>query len=414
MLASCLALVTAGGTGARATAPAAAPARATAPAAAPARATAPARAAAAVPRPTGWLHTRGSVILDSTGARFTIKAVNWFGLETADCAPHGLWAVSMAHVLDQIRDFGFNTVRVPFADQCLAPDAVARSVDYERNPALRGRSPLRILDALVAGARARGLRIVLDRHRPGYDSQSALWYTAAYPESRWIRDWTMLARRYAANPAVVGADLHNEPHGAACWGCGVRSRDWAAAAVRAGNAVLRADPHLLVIVEGVERQGDGSLTWWGGGLADVARHPLTLRVPHRLVYSVHDYPASVYPQRWFSAPDYPADLARIWTTNFGYLQRSGRAPVLLGEFGSRLQTRSDRQWMTTLVRYLAANRMSFGYWSYNPDSGDTGGLVAGDWRTPEAARLRALRPLLARPVTTPPRITPPRPAATPG
>lgn len=38
----------------------------------------------------------------------------------------------------------------------------------------------------------------------------------------------MLARRYAGNPAVIGADLHNEPHAegtnpnatGACWGCG--------------------------------------------------------------------------------------------------------------------------------------------------------------------------------------------------
>ena len=53
-----------------------------------------------------------------------------------------------------------------------------------------------MLDKLVAGARTRGLKIILDRHRPDANSQSELWYTGSYPESRWIADWEMLARRY--------------------------------------------------------------------------------------------------------------------------------------------------------------------------------------------------------------------------
>ncbi|MFD2881576.1 cellulase family glycosylhydrolase [Paenibacillus rhizoplanae] len=58
----------------------------------------------------------------------------------------------------------------------------------------------------------------MDRHRPDSGGQSTLWYTAAYPESRWLSDWVMLANRYANNPTVIGADLHNEPHGTASWG----------------------------------------------------------------------------------------------------------------------------------------------------------------------------------------------------
>ena len=40
------------------------------------------------------------------------------------------------------------------------------------------------------------------------------------------------------------------------------------------------------------------------------------------------------------------------------------------------------------------NRMSFAYWSFNPNSGDTGGLVTDDWVTPQRDKLEALRPLL--------------------
>jgi endoglucanase len=39
--------------------------------------------------------------------------------------------------------------------------------------------------------------------------------------------------------------------------------------------------------------------------------------------------------------------------------------------------------------------MSFAYWSFNPNSGDTGGLVQGDWLTPQSGKLALLADLLA-------------------
>lgn len=75
---------------------------------------------------------------------------------------------------------------------------------------------------------------------------------------------------------------------------------------------------------------------------------------------------------------YPRNLEKVWDANWGYLQREGLAPVLLGEFGSKLETASDRKWMSTLVSYLSKRKISFAYWSFNPNSGDTGGLVKDD------------------------------------
>ena len=60
--------------------------------------------------------------------------------------------------------------------------------------------------------------MILDRHRPDSSAQSPLWYTAQVPESQWIADWRMLAARYAEDDTVIGADLHNEPHGEAAAG----------------------------------------------------------------------------------------------------------------------------------------------------------------------------------------------------
>ncbi|MFJ6652716.1 cellulase family glycosylhydrolase [Microbacterium sp. NPDC091313] len=367
-------------------------------------------APAAHAAPSGWLHTSGSTIVTESGQPYVIRAVSWFGMETSNCAPHGLWTIGLDAGMAQIAGFGFTTVRVPFSNECLAASSTT-SIDANANPGLVGKTPLQVLDAVVASAKAHGLNVILDRHRPDSAAQSELWYTARFSEQRWIDDWRMLAARYKDDPTVIGVDLHNEPHGTACWGCGDASRDWRAAAMRAGDAVLAVNPRLLIIVEGVERQPDGSSTWWGGGLAGAGAAPVTLSVAHRLVYSPHDYPASVYAQDWFRAADYPANLPAVWERNWGYLQTQGIAPVLLGEFGTKLETASDRQWLSTLVSYLAQKKMSFAFWSFNPNSGDTGGLVADDWRTPQSAKLAALAPLLT-PTPTPTVTATPKPTAT--
>jgi len=359
----------------------------------PLSAAVPLTQAAATTKLPGWLHTNGSTIRTASNKKYVIKAVSWFGMETAECAPHGLWTIRLQNGLAQIKSMGFNTIRLPFSNECL-DQKTTNSINFERNPSLEGKTPLQVMDFFVAKAKAAGLNVILDRHRPGSDAQSELWYTSKYSEKKWISDWTMLAKRYLDSSSVIGFDLHNEPHGAACWGCGTKSVDWRAAATRAGNAVLKVNPHVLILVEGVEKQSASSYTWWGGGLRGAQAYPVSLTVKHRVVYSPHDYPSSVYAQSWFASSNYPENLPGVWDRNWGYLAKQNIAPVLLGEFGTKLETNSDKQWLKKLVTYLRVNQISFAYWSFNPDSGDTGGLVKDDWKTRQSNKLAYLKPLL--------------------
>src|SRR5437588_905633 len=281
-----------------------------------------------------YLHTDGAILRDAQGHAVRLSGLNWFGLETCAFAPDGLGVRSWWDLLDQVRVLGFNTIRLPFSDQLLDPTSYPRYINYALNPDLRGLSGLQVMDRIVQGAGQRGLRIILDRHRPGCDAQSPLWYTKQYPERRWIADLVRLARRYRQDPAVIGIDLHNEPHSQATWGDGHPATDWRLAAERAGNAVLRANPHLLVFVEGVQVY-HGDNYWWGGNLAGAATTPVRLAVPHRLVYEAHDYGPGVYWQSWFSAPNFPRNLPDVWRRHWAYLEENSVAPVLLGEFGGR-------------------------------------------------------------------------------
>jgi endoglucanase len=358
-----------------------------------ARAATPAAAASAS---AGYLHTDGARIVNAAGRAVRFTGVNWFGLETCAFAPHGLWARNWRDMMLQIRRLGFNMIRLPFSNQLLDPGSQPNGIDFNLNPDLKGLSGLEIMDKIVAEAQTLGLTVLLDRHRPDCKAQSALWYTHRYSEARWIADWVLLAKRYAGNAAVVGADLHNEPHGPATWGDGTAATDWRLAAERAGNAILAVNPNWLIVVEGIEHVGASDWYWWGGNLANAGAYPVRLSVPNRLVYEAHDYGPEVSQQSWFSAPDFPRNLPALWDKHWAYLQEQGIAPVLMGEFGGKaVDSGTEGTWIHTLMAYIRAHGLSYAFWCLNADSGDTGGLLGYDWSTVDAAKMSLLQADLA-------------------
>lgn len=358
---------------------------------------------------SGFFHTSGNQILDANNQPVRIAGVNWFGFETSTFAPHGLWARGYKDMMDQMKQQGFNTIRLPFSNELFDKASKPNGIDFAKNPDLQGLSGIEVMDKIVDYAGQIGLRIFLDHHRStaGNSAQeSGLWYTPEYSESRWISDWVMLANRYQGNPTVIGADLHNEPHGQATWGSGNPQTDWRMAAQKAGNAVIAANPDWLIIVEGIEFVGNDSY-WWGGNLSAAGQYPVVLNEPGHLVYSVHDYPQSVYAQSWFSAPNYPENLPSVWDQHWGYLYKQNIAPVLLGEFGSKMATASDRLWADRMIAYLKGDSSvsgslpvsngqqgpSWTWWSWNPNSGDTGGILNDDWTTINTNKVALLEPI---------------------
>ena len=339
---------------------------------------------------TGPLHTKKNKLVDASGHEVHLTGINWFGMETGYFAPEGLDIRNWQEMLDQMVQAGFNTIRFPFSSQFLDdPTSLPQHINYIKNPDLEGLHGLSLLDRLMEGAHQRGLKVILDRHRPTASDQTPLWYTDQVPESRWIADWVMLATHYRGNDTIIGADLHGEPHGPATWGNGDPKNDWRLAAERAGDAILNVNPNWLIIVEGIE-QFNGGLYWWGGNLQGAGQYPVRLSRPNKLVYSAHDYGPDVYPQAWFHAANFPQNLLSIWQQHWAYLQLSGQAPVLVGEFGASSVDQIEGTWLRNLMSFLKAHGFSYTYWAWNPDSSDTGGLLLGDWTTLDQQKLDIL------------------------
>jgi len=365
----------------------------------------------------------GGRIYDDTGKEIQLKGVNWFGAENESHVVNGLWARGYKDMIQQMKSLGFNAVRLPFCPITLDNVTLTEGIVYGYNPDLEGLKSLEVYDKIVQELDAQGFYILLDHHRPDCMEISELWYTSSYSEQAWIDDLKFVASRYKNVKGVIGLDLKNEPHGKATWGTGNTSTDWNTASEKAASAVLGIAPNWLMFVEGIqENMPNGSSVcssawghFYGENLEPVNCTASKIK-SDRLVYSPHTYGPDVYNMDYFSASNFPANMPAIWEKYFGFL--STKQPVVLGEFGGKYGWGDPRDvtWQNALVDWLISKQMTSSfYWSWNPNSVDTGGILMDDWYTVRTDKMDLLKRLWAGwvpvtstpPTTTPPTTTPP-------
>ncbi|AXC12943.1 Endo-1,4-beta-xylanase A precursor [Acidisarcina polymorpha] len=352
-----------------------------------------------------------------------ISGINWYGFETTDEVVHGLSNQDYKVILSTMYNMGYNTVRLPYSNQMVESPVIPSSIGYANssgpiNSELKGQNSLQIMDKVIAEAGTLGLKVILDNHRSEAGNSAefnGLWYTSAYSETSWIADWKMLVARYSGyvdasgNPTLIGGDLRNEPHfyngagNGACWtgdskagGCptGNAAQNWPAAATRAANAILAINPNLLIFVEGVDCYS-GDCAFWGENLEGVKSYPLQLNVPHRIIYSAHDYGPAEYDQIWFNSTTSNQSLDAVWTKFWAYICVDGIAPVWVGEFGTTNDAASaessvpgsEGQWFSSLVSFLGNQPLiHWSYWALNGE--DHYGLLDATYDAIPASSLK--------------------------
>lgn len=321
------------------------------------------------------LRTSGTSIVDESGHRVKLASVNWFGAESGEFVVGGLDRQPLDRIAKLIRDGGFNSVRLPWSNELVERNPVVADTYLTANPRLRGKRALDVLDAVIDTLGRHRLMVVLDNHRGRGDwccdeaHGDGLWHTPAYPESSWLADRRFMAERYRNRPQVVAAELRNEIRPdpsqqlTPTWGDGNPATDWRAAAERGGNAVLAANPKLLVVVGGLNYQYD---------LKGVPAHPVTLSVPGRLVYAVHDYTWDHPASHLTDAAAFAADQTQRW----GFVAEPGHpwsAPVYVTEWGGCTQPNADGSPCTqdrltypyTMARYLQTSDLDWAWWPIN-------------------------------------------------
>jgi len=338
------------------------------------------------------LRARGRHVVDANGRRFKLSSVNWYGASDELFIPGGLDVRHRDDIARTIRRMGFNSVRLPYSDEMVMANPAVPPHLLAANADLVGLKAVDVFAAVVDALTGQGIAVVVNNHITsatwccGADPCDAGWANDHLPsmmcrvrqsEDEWIAHWEELMARFTNNSLVVGADLRNEVRGV--WGTMTWER-WAAAAERAGNALLRMNPDWLIVVGGTES---------GNDLSGVARRPVVLDVPDRVVYSAHVYSWSGwgslggrYAKRTY------ASFVQAMRKNWAYLVEGGVAPVWVGEFGAPDKPgQGDANYWKNLLRYLKAIDADFGYWAINPrkpkdDEKETYCLLDDDWETP--------------------------------
>jgi endoglucanase len=314
------------------------------------------------------LHTQDYQIRDAKGHIVLLKTINWYGFDEKEYVPGGLDHAPLNKIVAQIQHLGFNSVRLPWANETIEQNPSVPAYAVAANPQLRNKHAMEVMDAVVLALAKAHILIILDNHVSRADwccgdrDGNGLWANAEYSEDKWIADWETIVRRYIHVPYVVGADLRNELRSGATWGGTDRTKDWHAAAERGGNAVLGVNPNLLIIVEGPD---------YSTNFRDVSALPVRLQVANRLVYSPHDYGMSQKPPS--SYEELKTHLDRQW----GYLlQTTPATPLWVGEFGICQQPEQCQkygQWFPWFVRYLKETGIGWSYWPLNGTQSSGGG-----------------------------------------
>ncbi len=352
-------------------------------------------------------HVDKGKIYDASGQHIQIRGISHFGFNAKILRPMYLWQMDWVDQIVQIQGLGFNSIRVPFVPETLYDQRLLGSWSYmgggSNNAVFKDKTSLQALDIWLQELEDRGIYYMLDFHSPFDDHLHGTWVVdqpgdltktyngQPYPQESWIRDLVFVAKRYANHKYFLGVELFNEPHGRVRWEKGDdinydRGDNpkyyYKQAIEQASNAVIAANPDILVFIQGTmgnwDGQEDSSLPMnWGENLQPLAYKPL--KIPNnKLVLTPHTYGPDVHVKSSFSAANYPNNLAADWETLFGqFYPTYAMVPSEWGgRYGNGPGGKNDVLWQDAFVDYMLSKGMtdSF-YWCYTPNSGDTGGIL---------------------------------------
>uniref|UniRef100_A0A383VFK3 Glycoside hydrolase family 5 domain-containing protein n=1 Tax=Tetradesmus obliquus TaxID=3088 RepID=A0A383VFK3_TETOB len=376
-------------------------------------------------KPAAILDTQGAKLINqNTKEAIQIRGLNWFGFNVDMGMVDGLWAggsdatTDFSTIVYQIRQLGYNAVRLPFAHRFLAKTDVW-DLERECTQLSQGQMRSRLMDPQDSAAYirkilpgnaspmpnpagkcntylpkrnnqdrllftiqqfvAQGMYVVLDYQPQGLEQH-------AYNLNQFVTAWSQLWKAVACLPNFysdiagrVLVDVMNEPDS-----MGIR---WEASGDRPGaeqlylataDALHRITPNrMLFMFEGTGQNMIG-LNWGNGFVTDkdtissrglsnptsFFEQVVTRPWVKKAVFSPHLYPPTITMSTWLGKA--------LWEQSnlaFGYLQSTGycngrgctQFPILVGETGSAYKEETDKVWLQDFADYAFARGAAAAY-----------------------------------------------------
>ncbi|KAB8338929.1 hypothetical protein FH972_021869 [Carpinus fangiana] len=381
---------------------------------------------AASSKPALPFSTSGRNIVDHDGHAFLYHGTNWPGHLEA-MIPEGLQYSSIHDIVQKIRGFGLNSVRLTYATQ-MVDEIYAKGHDtsladslttalgagnatkvlgqiLSHNPQFTAKTTrLQVYDAVATELAKQGIVTHLDNHvskavwccLPG-DGNG--WFGERYFNvDQWIRGWRYMAEHASANwPTFASVGLRNEVRNAILEGEPYDWYTWYIHMTAAAAAVHDVAPDALIFFGGLSSSTDDSplpqgwpllgtpLTSTGGKVAYF--NPDVLPYQKKIVLEIHKYDSFVIP---YNGP------CSLWKWDFygkGFAALDGDAkytlPIVLSEYGFAQDGEYyKKKYNHCMIEFMQEHKFGFMQWALQGsyylrqgtiDSDESWGLLDHSW-----------------------------------
>ncbi|KAF0683931.1 Aste57867_24012 [Aphanomyces stellatus] len=358
-----------------------------------------------------YISKKGQLFIVDKGNQespITIKGINWFGMETINNIPFGLWTneqngTTLFEIAAFLHRNQFNSVRLPLSVSSILNNTAPNKdmVHQEANAAIDLTNYTSTIGSIVQGLASRGISVLLDIHNLDPYTKGEGWYGNMTTEDDTLKAMDVLTSTFCNDQYwnIVGVDLKNEPFNTT-WGDN-GPLDFHVGAAKLGNRMLAKCANWMAFVEGNALKQNGTYAgqpswyfdWWGGGLRNAGQTPLKLSADNKIVYAPHYYSPSVYPQDYlvqggkhdgdvligykeWDDPTLEKIVQQTADEMFGYLTKKQDGALVLGEFGGLYrqdahEKKTNQRVIQNTIKMISTQAgYAGGYvWSLNPESG---------------------------------------------
>lgn len=301
----------------------------------------------------GFLSTRGTSIVDSSGRTVILRGVNYPGYDSSDPQLHDQSAYY------RFWQLGFNVVRLPVS-----------WAHFEPVPGLFATGYLTwYIDQDVQWAKSAHVRIIVDMHQyywaekfGGYGAPG--WSVQSYPanalgmrlavsnfwadknlQQHFISVWKGIAKYYANEPTIAGYDILNEP--------------WIYTSTLPSLNATTVDAFDANVIQAIRAVDQNHLIFLEPANLNTFKLPTT----NNMVWSPHFYQLS------FTNKYYPQNFTLLqndFNAKYSQFVQSLKAPMWIGEFGAFMPDQSSRvNWAQDALRLFSEHNVGWAWWAYD-------------------------------------------------